>query len=80
MIVEVKTKPSTEDVADHAARMEKLRIFADQRNDRRKLLGAVAGVVMLPEVKAYILKRGFYAVEPSGDTFAITAPEGEREW
>jgi len=29
------------------------------------------------------MKNGFYVIEPSGETFSITAPEGEyspREW
>jgi hypothetical protein len=33
--------------------------------------------------KAYALKNGFYVIEPSGETFFITRPEGKyhvREW
>jgi hypothetical protein len=81
MIVETKTKPSIDDINDHVERMEKLRKYADLRNDRRKYTGAVAGVVFGDSEKNYALKKGFYVIEPSGDTFNITTPENSpREW
>ncbi|MDR2619249.1 MAG: hypothetical protein LBC62_10305, partial [Treponema sp.] len=83
MAVEVKTKPTVDDINDHIERMEKLRKYADLHNDRRIYLGAVAGVVFSEGNKKYALKKGFYVIEPSGDTFTITEPKGEhrpREW
>ena len=81
MLVEVKTKPSTEDVQDHIQRLEKMRTYADLRGDKRTFLGAVAGVVMTDNVKEYVLKQGFYVIEPSGETFNITSPSGQpKEW
>jgi hypothetical protein len=83
MIVEIKTKPNTDDIDYHVERMGKLRAYADLRNDRRKYLGAVAGVIISESVKVYALKNGFYVVEPSGETFAITEPQGSyspRTW
>jgi DNA gyrase/topoisomerase IV subunit A len=83
MVVEIKTKPSVEDINDHIDRMEKLRRYADLHNDRRKYLGAMAGVVFNDSEKTYALKKGFYVIEPSGDTFNIIKPEGEyhpHEW
>jgi hypothetical protein len=81
MLVEVKTKLSTEDVKDHIKRLEKMRTYADFHNDKRKFLGAVAGVVMTPNVKKYALEHGFYVIEPSGETFNITPPKGRpKEW
>jgi hypothetical protein len=83
MIVEIKSKPSFKDIDDHIMRMEKLRTYADLRNDKRKYLGAVAGVVFSESAIAYALQNGFYVVEPSGETFKITRPEGKyhpREW
>jgi predicted RNase H-related nuclease YkuK (DUF458 family) len=81
MIVETKTKPSIEDVKDHVEHMGKHRVYADLHNDKRKYLGALAGVVVSKNVKDYALKNGLYVLEPSGDTFNITAPEGSpREW
>jgi uncharacterized coiled-coil DUF342 family protein len=83
MVVETKVKPSVTDINEHIERMEKLRRYADSRNDRRKYLGAVAGAVFGYNEKTYALKKGFYVIEPSGDTFNIIVPEGDcrpREW
>jgi hypothetical protein len=83
MIVEIKATPTTRDVDEHIARMEKLRKYADLHKDTRKYLGAVAGVVTSDAVKNYALKKGFFVVVPSGDTFNIIKPEGKyrvKEW
>jgi hypothetical protein len=83
MIVEVKSKPTTEDITDHIERMEKVRAHADLHNDNRKYLGAVAGMVFNDNEKIFAMKNGFYVIEPSGETFTITEPKGDyspREW
>jgi hypothetical protein len=81
MLVEVKTKLTTEHVNDHIERLEKMRKYADLHGDRRSFLGAVAGVVMASNVKDYALKQGFFVVEPSGETFTITPPDNKpKEW
>jgi hypothetical protein len=82
MAVEVKTRLTSRDVKDHIKRMEILRGVADEHNDKRKYLGAVAGAVVTPEVLAYALKNGFYVIVPSGETVNIEAPDGfkPRTW
>jgi hypothetical protein len=81
MLVEVKTKLTTEDVKDHINRIEKMRKYADLHGDKRAFLGAAAGVVMTANVKKYALGRGLYVIEPSGESFNITPPEDKpREW
>ena len=81
MLVEVKTKLTTEHINDHVKRLEKMRAYADLHGDKRTFLGAVAGVVMTNNVKRYALGQGFYAIEPSGETFNITPPDGRpKEW
>jgi hypothetical protein len=83
MAVEIKTKPGIDDINDHVERMEKLRLYADLHNDKRIYLGAVAGVVFSDSEKNYALKKGFYVIEPSGDTFTIIEPKGNyhpHEW
>jgi hypothetical protein len=83
MIVEIKTKPTIDDIHDHIERMEKLRKYADLHDDKRNYLGAIAGVVFGESEKTYALKKGFYVIEPSGDTFNITEPTGTyypHEW
>ncbi|MCL1813415.1 MAG: hypothetical protein FWG29_07820 [Treponema sp.] len=81
MLVEVKTKPSTENVQEHIERLEKMRTYADLRGDKRTFIGAVAGAVMTDNVKEYVLKQGFFVIEPTGETFTIIQPDGEpKEW
>jgi hypothetical protein len=83
MIVEVKNKPTTEHIAEHLERMERVRRHGNLHGDKRIFLGAIAGVVFQKNVKQFALKTGFYVIEPSGETFVITEPKGEyspREW
>jgi hypothetical protein len=83
MIVEVKSKLTIDDITDHIERMEKVKAHADLHDDKRKFLGAIAGMVMSESEKTFALKNGFYVIEPSGETFTITVPEGiysPREW
>jgi hypothetical protein len=81
MLVEVKTKLTTEDVKEHIERLENMRAYADLHGDKRVFLGAVAGVVMTSNVKKYALGQGLYVIEPSGETFYITPPGGKpKEW
>ena len=83
MIVEVKSKPNTKHIIEHIERMEKVKAHANLHGDRRIFLGAVAGMVFNRDERNFALKHGFYVIEPSGDTFTITAPEGTnkpREW
>jgi hypothetical protein len=74
MVVEMKTYLRTEHIDEHIKRMEKLRVLADYNNDTRKYYGAIAGLMMSESEKTYALKKGFYVLEPVGETFTITAP------
>jgi hypothetical protein len=76
MAVEVKSKLRTEHVDDHVRRMGILRSYFDERKDPRKLLGAVAGAIVPPDLRNYVLKKGFYLIEQSGDTVKIAPPRG----
>jgi hypothetical protein len=80
--VEVKTTLTNMDVKDHLKRMEKLRLYADEHGDKRKLLGAVAGAIASEGVKAFAIKSGFFVMEQSGDMVRISVPDGftPREW
>jgi len=82
MAVEVKSRPNQDDVDVHIGRMEVLRKKADRRSDTRTFQGAIAGAIMSDEVRNYIHKAGFYAIEQTGDTVKITIPENftPREW
>ncbi|MDR0655766.1 MAG: hypothetical protein LBG22_05570 [Treponema sp.] len=82
LAVEVKTTLTDADIREHLVRMEKLRGYADEHQDKRKLLGAVAGAIASEEVKTFAIKSGFFVLEQSGDTVRISVPEGfkPREW
>jgi hypothetical protein len=80
--IEVKTQLNVGHVDEHLERMEKLRRYADNRQDKRKFLGAVAGAIVADNVKTYALKQGLYVIRQSGDTVTIENPAGfkPREW
>jgi predicted RNase H-related nuclease YkuK (DUF458 family) len=83
MIIEVKNKLTTEYITEHIERMDKVRVHADLHGDKRKFIGAVAGIVMTDNERSFAFKNGFYVIEPSGETFTIKEPEGiysVREW
>ena len=81
MLVEVKSKLTTENVTEHIERLEKMRRYADLHDDKRTFMGAVAGVVTPSNVKDFALSKGFFVIEPSGETFNITAPgNSPKEW
>ena len=81
MLVEVKTKLTIERVNSHIERLEKMRKYANLHGDKRSFLGAVAGAVVSDEVRNYALNQGFYLIEPSGENFNITPPNGKpKEW
>jgi hypothetical protein len=81
LLVEVKTKLTTEHVKDQIERLEKMRKYADLHGDKRTFLGAIAGVVIPSNIRDFALKQGFFVVEPSGETFNITPPYGKpKEW
>jgi hypothetical protein len=82
MAVEIKSRLRARDVEEHIRRMGILRAYLDERDDRRKILGAVAAVVVTEDLREYVPERGFYLIEPSGDTVKITVPESfiPRRW
>jgi hypothetical protein len=71
MPVEIKTELSVEDVDDHLKRMDKIRKYMNSRKDKRKLVGAVAGAVVPPNVLIYAQRKGFFVLVQTGDSIAI---------
>jgi hypothetical protein len=81
MLVEVKTKLTFERINKHIERLEKMRMYANLHGDKRTFLGAVAGVVVTDEARNYALSQGFFVIEPAGENFIITTPNGKpKEW
>ena len=81
MLLEVKTKLTTDRVNKNIEKLEKMRKYANIHGDKRIFLGAVAGIVVTDEVKDYALSQGLYFIEYSGENFYITPPNGKpKEW
>ncbi|MDR3173108.1 MAG: hypothetical protein LBU19_02550 [Treponema sp.] len=83
MPVEIKSILTQEDVDNHLERIGKIRGALDKWGDRRKLVGAVAGMSVSEEVRDYAQKKGLYVLVQSGDSVTVVdVPEGfrVREW
>ena len=83
ILVEIKTKLTKEDVDDHIERIETFRACMDERNDNRKIIGAVAGGVVPKNMIRYAQKKGFYVLTQSGEAAAIAKMPKDfkaREW
>jgi len=83
MAVEVKSQVKEEHIIEHLERIEKLREYLEARNDRRKIHGAIAGMVFSDDMRRKTMKAGLFAIVPSGDTSMIVkTPKGwaPKEW
>ena len=79
ILIEVKTKPTADDIREHIERLEKYRCYGE---DKRRILGAVAGAVVSDDVVKFAHKQGLYVIVQSGEAVEIIAPEGfvAKEW
>ena len=83
MAVEIKTELSIGDVNEHLERILKIRKYMDERADNRKLVGTVAGGVVVENVMNYAHKKGLFVIIQTGDSVAVAdMPQGfkAREW
>ena len=83
MVVEMKVKPTTEDVKENIERMDKLKRYVNNQGDTRRYYSAIGASVFDENEREYTLKCGFYVIEPSGASYTVFAPaEGwrPREW
>jgi hypothetical protein len=80
-MVEIKANLTISDINKHKKKKKKMRRYADLRGDKRRFLGAVAGIVVEDDEKEYALSQGFFLIEPSGENFNITPPPSKpKEW
>ena len=80
ILIEVKTRLTDDDVRDHIERMKKYRLYGD---DKRRIIGAVAGAVVSDDVIKFAHRQGMYVIVQSGEAVEIVAsPEGFKaaEW
>ena len=84
MLVEVKREFSDrEDVDHHVRRMALVRKHPPAEVVGKKMLGAIAGGVVTPDVREYAHEKGFFVLELAGEAVdLIPPPEGfePREW
>ena len=74
MAVEVKREPDEKDVDYHLKRMELVRQYPPAVAKGKKLLGAMAGGVVSPDVRQYAHQVGLFVLELSGDNVALVPP------
>ena len=56
---------------DHSERLEKFKLFFPEYADR-KVIGAVAGIIVDEGADKFAYKRGLFVIEQSGETVEIT--------
>jgi len=79
--VEVKTTLRQADIDEHLVRMEKIRKYADEHNDKRQFMGAIAATITDKSTREYALNKGLFVIEPSGENVKVTRPmEEPRIW
>ena len=84
MAVEVKRELDKEDDVDHhLKRMELIKKYPPAECKGKKLLGAMAGGVVDPDVQKYAHSAGFFVLELTGESVHLAkCPEGftPRQW
>ena len=75
MAVEVKRELNQKDEVDaHLKRMELIRQYPPEQIGNKRLLGAMAGGVVVPDIKDYAYRAGFYVLELSGESVHLVSP------
>ncbi len=79
--IEVKSRPKVEHIDEHLDRLAAFKeVFPEYRD--RKLIGAIAGIVLDQEVARYAYRRGLFVLGQSGDGITILNDDKFRpkEW
>jgi hypothetical protein len=74
MVVEVKTKPVTDDITKHIERLENIKRFPPGAARGKKVYGAIACAIINDDVKSIVFNEGFYLICQTGDTVDIVTP------
>ena len=74
MAVEVKREPKKDDIDDHIIRMERICKYPPAEVKGKKLLGALAGGAVEPDVQTYAYEAGFFVLELQGESVALVPP------
>jgi RecB family endonuclease NucS len=71
MAVEVKREPDKDDVKHHLKRLKLMRQYKLNEISGKKLLGALAGGVVPPDVREYAQQSGFFVLELNGEQVSL---------
>jgi hypothetical protein len=77
LVGEVKANLTMGDIDKHITRMKKLAGTQNNLLGGKELYGAVAGIKMTRKTRDYAKQRGFFVLEPAGDSVKIEAPTGK---
>jgi hypothetical protein len=83
MAIEVKSTLTNEWIDDHLERMDKVREYMDEHNDKRVLVGAVGGAIVSESARRYAERHGLYVLVQNGDNVSIAEDPREfkgKEW
>ncbi|RJP30305.1 MAG: DUF3782 domain-containing protein [Candidatus Omnitrophota bacterium] len=70
VLIEVKSTLGIQDVKDHLKRMDKFKTYFPEYKER-KVVGAVAGIVIKKNTESYAFKQGLFVIAQSGDMVMI---------
>jgi len=74
IIVEVKHQLKKDDIDEHLERMEKCTQRPPRGTEGKRLLGAVAAMIISQEVASYAQKCGLFIIKPNGKSVKIANP------
>jgi predicted AAA+ superfamily ATPase len=70
VLIEAKSTLGVEDVRDHLARLQKFKAFFPEYADR-KVIGAVAGIVIDEDADTFAYRQGLFVIAQSGEVVTI---------
>lgn len=70
MLIEVKSTLGVDDVKEHLKQLQRFKFFFPEYQDR-KLLGAVAGIVIDEGVDRFAYQNGLFVISQSGETVKV---------
>ena len=74
MAVEVKNKFKKDDITDHLIRMQRIQKYPPAEVKGKKLLGAIAGGIVPPDVRNTAYQCGFFVIELKGESASLVPP------
>ena len=70
LLIEAKSSLSVEDVKEHLERLKAFKKFFPEYSDR-KVVGAVAGIVIEEDADKFAYRQGFFVIGQTGETVRI---------